>query len=158
MCCSESQSTGWKRLLMLLLPALPAGVISTSADGAVRSSAAASRLQSAPQYIDILSPKRGLQWTFFFKFPFIVWQACDILTSQPRRCQLRHQNTSLMGKKKKSCQIWACRWVFEWGVFTWRKKKMYSVITLEAFRGLTVVQKMLEISIWCRSWGNSCVD
>lgn len=37
----------------------------------------------------------------FFKFPFIVWQACDILTSQPRRCQLRHQNTSLMGKKKE---------------------------------------------------------
>lgn len=32
-----------------------------------------------------------------FLFPFIVWQACDILTSQPRRCQLRHQNTSLMG-------------------------------------------------------------
>lgn len=33
-------------------------------------------------------------------FPLIVWQPCDIFTSQPQRCQRRHQNMSLVGKKK----------------------------------------------------------
>lgn len=81
----------WRRAL----PLEPAGVISTSDDSAVRSSAAASR-QRALHYIDILSPQLGLQWTFyFFDSVTVLWH----FHFTAEGCQHTHPDLSLIGKK-----------------------------------------------------------